>query len=135
MYRHNNGLKNVTNSEINSNTEKNDQENIYVTKDTGTVYDLEKRLEKLQERFNNDPSLFQNVEVMEDFNILMKLIDKETNPTEEINKPDENEKLQENSSENEVKTSSDEESSNKQDQRSRVSDSEVGEYQDISCIS
>ena len=113
MYRHNNGLENVTNSEINSNTEKNDQENIYVTKDIGTVYDVEKRLEKLQERFNNNPSLIQNVEVMEDFNILMKLIDEETNPTEEINKPDENEKLQENSSENEVKTSSDEESSNK----------------------
>ena len=66
--------KQYTNSEINSNTEKNDQENIYVTKDTGTVYDLEKRLEKLREKFNNDPSLFQNVEVMEDFNILMKLI-------------------------------------------------------------
>ena len=68
--------------ELNSNTEKDDQEKIYITKDIDTVYDAEKRLEKLQETFYSNRSLIQNVEVIEEFNVLKKLINKEKNLTE-----------------------------------------------------
>ena len=64
------GLENVTNSEINSNTR------------VETLYYAEKQLEELQESFDNNPSLLQNVELIEDFNAMKKLINKEKNLTE-----------------------------------------------------